>query len=108
MIVPKGKLAGGDTLASRMISATSGGGAYFFDYVAKPSMPAKPGSRSGLLMKKLMRQHFQMMFTLLPPVGKALAGMTLVTIMLQTSEDRYGNVKGVFDWIIDLYKKIKQ
>jgi hypothetical protein len=48
------------------------------------------------------------MFTLLPPVGKALAGMTLVTIMLQTSEDRYGNVKGVFDWIIDLYKKIKQ
>jgi len=33
--------------------------------------------------------------------------MTLVTITLQTSEDRYGDVKGVFDRIIDSYEKIK-
>jgi hypothetical protein len=106
-ILPKGELVGGDTSASRMISASSGRGAYFFDYVAEPSVPAEPGSGSGSLTKKLKRQHFRTVFTLLPPVGKASAGMTLVTITLQTSEDRYGDVKGVFDRIIDSYEKIK-
>jgi hypothetical protein len=90
-----------------MISATSGRGAYFFDYVAEPSVPAEPGSGSGSLTRTLKRQHFRTVFTLLPPVGKASAGMTLVTITLQTSEDRYGDVKGVFDRIIDSYEKIK-
>jgi hypothetical protein len=33
-------------------------------------------------MKKLKRQHFRTVFTLLPPVGKPLAGMMLVTITL--------------------------
>ncbi len=82
---------------------------YFFNYVAKPSMPAvELGSGNRLLTKKLKRQHFQTVFNLLPPMKKALAGMTLVTITLQTLEGRYGNVKGVFDWITDSYKKIKQ
>lgn len=106
-ILPKGELAGGDASSSAMISATSGGGAYFFDYVAEPSVPAEPGSGSGSLARTLKRQHFRTIFTLLPPAGKASAGMTLVTITLQTSEDRYGDVKGVFDRIIDSYEKIK-
>jgi hypothetical protein len=108
-ILPKGKLVGGDMLAlRRMISATSKGGAYFFNYIAEPSVPAEMGSGSGSLMTKLKRQHFWMVFTVLLPVGKASAGMMLVTITLQASEDRYSNVKSVFDQIIDLYKKIKQ
>ena len=106
-ILPKGELAGGDTSSSMMISATSGGGAYFFDYVAGPSAPAEPGSGGGPPARTPKRQHFRTVFTLLPPAGKASAGMTLVTITLQTSEDRYGDVKGVFDRIIDSYEKIK-
>ena len=39
------------------------------------------------------------------------AGMTLVTLMLQTSEERYNdgerNMKGVFDKIINSYEKMK-
>jgi len=68
-ILPKGELAGGDTSSSAMISATSGGGAYFFDYVAAPSVPTEPGSGSGSLTRTLKRQHFRTVFTLLPPVG---------------------------------------
>ena len=88
-----------------MISATSGRGAYFFDYVAEPVVPAGPGAE--VLTTTLKPQHFRTIFTLLPPVGNASAGMTLITITLQTSEERYADAKVTFDRIIDSYEKIK-
>mmetsp|Transcript_3530 Transcript_3530/g.7360 ORF Transcript_3530/g.7360 Transcript_3530/m.7360 type:complete len:262 (-) Transcript_3530:210-995(-) len=100
-ILPKGELAGLDD-ASQMLSAVSKNNAYYFDYVATPVVPTEPGS-SGALTKKLKKQHFRTIFTLLPL--KNSAGMTLVTITLQTTEDRYGDVKGVFDGVVDSYGK---
>ncbi|KAL3784839.1 hypothetical protein ACHAW5_009058 [Stephanodiscus triporus] len=104
-ILPKGELAGGNATPSRMISATSGRGAYFFDYVAEPVVPAGPGA--GVLTTTLKPQHFRTIFTLLPPAGNASAGMTLITVTLQTSEERYADAKVTFDRIIDSYEKIK-
>ncbi|KAL3827700.1 hypothetical protein ACHAXA_000573 [Cyclostephanos tholiformis] len=106
-ILPK-ELAGGDGSTSNMISATSGRGAYYFDYyVASPTVPRDGPDSSGMTTRALKPQHFRTVFTLLPPVGNGAAGMTLVTITLQTSEDRYVNdLKGTFDGIIDSYEKI--
>ena len=63
------------------------------------------------MTRQLKPQHFRTIFTLLPPVGITSAGMTLVTLTLQTSEERYNdderNMKGVFDKIINSYEKIK-
>jgi hypothetical protein len=98
-ILPKGDLAGqGDD--SRMLSAVSKNNAYYFDYVATPVVPIEAGtSSSGALTKTLKAQHFRTIFTLLPL--KNSAGMTLVTVTLQTSEERYADVRVLFDQIID-------
>ena len=98
-ILPKGDLAGqGDD--SKMLSAVSKNNAYYFDYVATPVVPIEAGtSSSGALTKTLKAQHFRTIFTLLPLQNSA--GMTLVTVTLQTSEERYADVRVLFDQIID-------
>jgi len=106
-ILPK-ELAGGDGSTSRMISSISQRGAYYFDYVSSPTVPKEKLDSTGVATRTLKPQRFRTVFALLPPVGNAAAGMTLVTITLQTSEDRYvDNMKGMFDGIIDSYEKIK-
>jgi hypothetical protein len=102
-ILPKGDLAGqGDD--SKMLSAVSKNNAYYFDYVATPVVPIEAGtSTSGALTKTLKAQHFRTIFTLLPL--KNSAGMTLVTVTLQTSEERYAAVRVLFDQIIDSFGK---
>ena len=104
-ILPKGDLAG-QSDDSKMVSAISKNNAYYFDYIATPVVPVEAGessSSSGALTKKLKPQHFRTIFTLLPL--KNSAGMTLVTITLQTSEEKYGTVRGLFDNIIDSFGK---
>lgn len=110
-ILPK-ELAGGDGSTSTMISAISANGAYYFDYIVSPTVPTtEVVDSSGSMTKLLKPQHFRSIFTLLPPIGRTSAGMTLVTLTLQTSEERYNdgecNVKGVFNKIINSYEKIK-
>ena len=87
-----------------MLSATSKNNAYYFDYITTPVVPTSPGSGDSLT-KTLKPQHFRSIFTMLPLKGAA--GLTLVTITLQTSEERYGDVKGVFDSVIDSFGKVK-
>ena len=83
-----------------MISSTSRRNAYYFDYSATPTVPRER-------LNSLEPRHFRTIFALLPPVGDAAAGMTLVTITLQTTEGRYADAKTTFDGIIDSYEKIK-
>lgn len=108
-IMPKGDLAGQDDTGSKMLSAVSKNNAYYFDYVATPVVPTEPGTSSSsgaaVLTKTLKPQHFRTIFTMLSLKGAA--GLTLVTITLQTSEERYGDVKSIFDQVIDSYGKIK-
>lgn len=87
-----------------MLSATSKNNAYYFDHVATPVVPTEVGSGSAM-EKTLKQQHFRTIFTLLPLKGAS--GLTLVTVTLQTTEERYGDVKGVFDAVIDSYGKLK-
>jgi len=104
-ILPKGELATGkasDTNASKMLSAVSKNNAYYFDYTATPVVPTESGTQ---MTKTLKPQHFRTIFTMLPLQGAA--GLTLVTVTLQTSEERYGEVKGIFDQVIESYGKIK-
>eukprot|EP00585_Thalassiosira_rotula_P013333 CAMPEP_0196131334 /NCGR_PEP_ID=MMETSP0910-20130528/1392_1 /TAXON_ID=49265 /ORGANISM="Thalassiosira rotula, Strain GSO102" /LENGTH=279 /DNA_ID=CAMNT_0041390799 /DNA_START=10 /DNA_END=849 /DNA_ORIENTATION=- len=107
-ILPKGELAGLDD-ASKMLSAVSKNNAYYFDYVATPVVPTEPGTASssgGTVMTKTLKPlHFRTIFTLLPLKGSA--GNTLVTVTLQTTEERYKDVKGVFDGVVDSYGKMK-
>jgi len=102
-IMPKGELAGQDTDASRMLSASKKNNAYYFDYVATPVVPTAPGSGPELT-KALKQQHFRTIFTLLPLNNSA--GMTLVTITLQTTEERYGGMKVLFDGLVNSFGKI--
>lgn len=102
-ILPKGELAGQDTDSSKMLSAVSKNNAYYFDYVATPVVPTEPGS-GGAMTKTLKPQHFRTIFTLLPLKGAA--GLTLVTVTLQTTEERYADMKGVFDGVVDSYGKL--
>ena len=66
-------------------------------------VPTEPGSGSAMT-KTLKQQHYRSIFTLLPL--KNSAGLTLVTITLQTTEERYEKTKGVFDSVIDSFGKI--
>eukprot|EP00579_Thalassiosira_antarctica_P031858 CAMPEP_0201992596 /NCGR_PEP_ID=MMETSP0905-20130828/1114_1 /ASSEMBLY_ACC=CAM_ASM_000554 /TAXON_ID=420261 /ORGANISM="Thalassiosira antarctica, Strain CCMP982" /LENGTH=269 /DNA_ID=CAMNT_0048547289 /DNA_START=26 /DNA_END=835 /DNA_ORIENTATION=- len=103
-ILPKGELGGQDTDASKMLSTMSKNNAYYFDYVATPVVPIEPGTKSsGATTKTLKPQHFRTIFTLLSL--KISAGLTLVTITLQTTEERYGDMKGIFDGVVDSYGK---
>lgn len=101
-ILPKGELAVQDD-SSKMLTAVSKNNAYYFDYVATPVVPTEPGSGSAMT-KTLKPQHYRSIFTLLPL--KNSAGLTLVTITLQTTEERYEKMKGVFDSVIDSFGKI--
>mmetsp|Transcript_25141 Transcript_25141/g.48099 ORF Transcript_25141/g.48099 Transcript_25141/m.48099 type:complete len:273 (+) Transcript_25141:153-971(+) len=107
-ILPKGELAGLDD-ASKMLSAVSKNNAYYFDYMATPVVPTEPGTSSssgGTVMTKTLKPlHFRTIFTLLPLKGSA--GNTLVTVTLQTTEERYKDVRGVFDRVVDSYGKMK-
>jgi len=104
-ILPKSDLAGNkDT--SELLSAVSKNNAYYFDYTATPVVPiGETEKSSGTLTKNVKTQHFRSIFTLLELKGAA--GLTLVTITLQTSEDRYAGMKGVFDNVIDSFGKVK-
>lgn len=99
-ILPKGDLAGLDD-ASKMLSAVAKNNAYYFDYIATPVVPTESGAK---MTKTLKPQHFRTIFTLLPLKGAA--GLTLVTVTLQTTEERYGEMKGVFDGVVDSYGKM--
>lgn len=101
-ILPKGEL-GGNADDSKMISAVSEKNAYFFDYTTTPVVPVEAGSGSGAMTKQLKPVHFRTIFTLVPL--KSGAGSTLVTVTMQTSEEKYGLLKGVFDDIIDSFEK---
>lgn len=101
-ILPKGKMAMMED-DSKMLSAVSKNSAYYFDYVTTPVVPTAPGS-GGTMTKTLKKQHFRTIFTLLPL--KDYAGMTLVTITLQTTEERYGDLKGMFDGVVESFGKM--
>lgn len=90
-ILPKGSLAGDET-ESTMISAESKKNAYMFDYKSK--VPNQP------------ERHFRTIFALAQGATGG-AGGVLVTLTAQTPESRYGEMKGVFDEIIDSYGKAK-
>ncbi|EJK62652.1 hypothetical protein THAOC_16726, partial [Thalassiosira oceanica] len=80
---PQGGAGGGDSGSSEMISAVKDKNAYVFDYVATPTVPAEGGPS---MTRELKTQHFRTIFTLLP--FKDNAGLTLVTITIQTTQDR--------------------
>ena len=101
-ILPKGEL-GGTSDESKMLSAVSKKNSYYFDYVTTPVVPVEAGSGSGSLTKQLKPMHFRTIFTLVPL--KTGAGSTLVTITVQTSEEKYQGLKGKFDEIIDSFDK---
>jgi len=90
-IMPKGNIAGEETVSS-MINAESKKNAYIFDYMSK--VPKQP------------ERHFRTIFTLAQGATGG-AGSVLVTLTAQTPESRYGEMKGVFDEMIDSYGKAK-
>lgn len=116
-ILPKGELAadvGKDNLNSKMLETVSKNNAYYFDYVTTPVVPndtSESSSDTGgaiPLTKELKPQHFRTIFTMLPLKGAA--GLTLVTINMQTTEEKYSmdgdlKLKRMFDEIIGSYKK---
>lgn len=87
-ILPKGQIAGQDS-ESQMIVAESKKNSYYFDYVSKPVGQPK--------------RHFRTIFTLIQGATGG-AGSVLVTITLQTTEERYNDrLKPMFDEIMDSY-----
>eukprot|EP00979_Chaetoceros_neogracilis_P006515 scaffold1335_cov282-Chaetoceros_neogracile.AAC.4 len=92
-ILPKGELMGEDSNGSKMLSQESKKNSYYFDYVTKSADQPK--------------RHLRTIFTLIQG-GTGGAGAVLVTITLQTKDDRYDALKGTFDEIIDSYGKIKK
>lgn len=101
-ILPKGTLAGGEEASadSKMISAVAKKNAYFYDYVVVPQGEGAPTKK----------QHYRTIFTLLPMKTGAgqQAGLTLVTITAQTTEEKYseGGLGKVFDDVMESYGKL--
>ena len=91
-ILPKGQLAGVES-ESAMLSAESKKNSYYFDYFQKS--PGQP------------KRHFKTIFSLVNGATGG-AGSVLVTITVQTSEDKYKSLQNTFDEIIDSYGKIKK
>jgi len=91
-ILPKGELAGADS-ESAMLSAESKKNSYFFEYVTKS--PGQP------------KRHFQTIFSLVQGATGG-AGSVLVSITVQTTDDRYDILKNSFDDIIASYGKLKK
>jgi hypothetical protein len=87
-ILPKGQIAGQDS-ESQMIVAEAKKNSYYFDYISKPMGQPK--------------RHFRTIFTLIQGATGG-AGSVLVTITLQTTEERYNDkLKPMFDEIMDSY-----
>lgn len=92
-ILPKGALAMNDGVKAEMLSADSKKQAYFFDYTQE-------------IAKLQPNTHFRTIFTLQQGATGG-AGAVLVTITLQTPEEKYSSIKKVFDNVIDSYGKSK-
>jgi hypothetical protein len=91
-VLPKGKLMDENSEnESKLISAVSAKQAYIFDYVQK-------------IGSTQPQTHYRAIFTL-QQGGTGGAGAVLVTISLQTPEERYNSVKPLFDKMIDSYGK---
>lgn len=116
-ILPKGNMAIEDN-ESKMIQAESKKNAYFFDYTAKT--PGQPKVREECIACArqeclltvdysrhllLLQTHFRTIFSLASLPDSA--GATLVTITAQAPEDRYKDLKPLFDEIMDSYGKLK-
>lgn len=87
-----GELAGADS-ESAMLSAESKKNSYYFEYVTKS--PGQP------------KRHFQTIFSLVQGATGG-AGSVLVSITVQTTDDRYDILKNSFDDIISSYGKLKK
>jgi PsbP len=91
-ILPKAELAGQEAVQAKMIAAVSAKQAYLFDYT-QAIVDIQPPT------------HFRTIFTLQQGATGG-AGAVLVTITLQTPEERYAaSLKPLFDKIIDSYGK---
>lgn len=91
-ILPKGQIMG-ENSESKMLNSESKKNSYYFDYVTKTTDQPK--------------RHFKTIFTLIQG-GTGGAGSVLVTITVQTTDDRYEALKGTFDEVIESYGKIKK
>lgn len=89
-ILPKGKIAV-EEAESEMISAENKKNAYIFDYTSKVGGQPK--------------RHFRTIFSLNQGATGG-AGSVLVTITAQTPEVRYGEMKSLFDEMVDSYGKL--
>ena len=83
----------GENSESKMLNSESKKNSYYFDYVTKTTDQPK--------------RHFKTIFTLIQG-GTGGAGSVLVTITVQTTDDRYEALKGTFDEVIESYGKIKK
>ena len=90
-ILPKGSFAGVEGVKSEMLTAESKKQAYIFDYTQEVAN-IQPNT------------HFRTIFALQQGATGG-AGAVLVTITLQTPEEKYSSVKSVFDSIIESYGK---
>lgn len=91
-VLPKGKIMDENSEnESKLISAVSAKQAYIFDYVQK-------------IGSTQPQTHYRTIFTLQQGATGG-AGAVLVTISLQTPEERYTSVKPLFDKMIDSYGK---
>mmetsp|Transcript_23247 Transcript_23247/g.32473 ORF Transcript_23247/g.32473 Transcript_23247/m.32473 type:complete len:239 (-) Transcript_23247:123-839(-) len=90
-ILPKSTLAGEEN-ESKMLSAVSEKGSYYFDYVATAAGQPKT--------------HFRTIFTLVQGATGG-AGAVLATFTVQTPESKYDEYKPMFDEIISSYGKLK-
>jgi hypothetical protein len=84
-------------------STVSKKNSHYFDYTSTPVVPVEAGSGSGALTKQLNPMHFRTIFTLVPL--RDGAGSTLVTITLQTIEEKYEGLKGVFHEIVESFER---
>jgi len=91
-ILPKGEIAGQES-ESKMLDSESKKNSYYFDYVTKT--PDQP------------KRHLRTVFNLVQGATGG-GGAVLVTITVQTTDDRYEALKGTFGEIIDSYGKIKK
>lgn len=93
-ILPKGAIGGNEGVTANMLSAESKKSAYMFDYTQAIENVQPP-------------THFRTIFTLAQGATGG-AGAVLVTITLQTPEEKYaGATKTLFDSMMDSYGKNK-
>lgn len=93
-VLPKGTI-GLQESESKMLKAESKKNAYFFDY--KQKVEDRPET------------HFRSIFTLTSQEKQGGSGSNLITISIQTPEDRYTDSKNkpIFDQLMNAYKEVK-